>query len=1024
MAQKCGHTRIALLVTCLLASSLVPSDLMAQYFGQNKVRYETFDFKILKTEHFEIYYYDEEMAAVQDFARMAERWYTRLSTVLDYQLRKTQPVIVYASHPAFRGTTVIPDAIGESTGGVTEGLRNRVIMPLAGPLKETDHVLGHELVHAFQYDITTRGDIPGAALLPLWFIEGMAEYLSVGPVDSQTAMWMRDAVRRNQLPEIDKLDHPDYFPYRYGQALWAYIGGRYGDDVVGRILRQAGESGDAKSAIQRVLGIDTKTLSQEWQQALQRDYQPILQATVSPSDFGKLLVEGKRNQGEINVAPALSPDGSRMVFFSQRDLFSIDLYLADANTGEIQDKLTESAIDPHIDSMQFVNSAGDWSPDGKKFAFGAIRSGRPELSIYDTEEKRVERQIQLRTLGEINNLSWSPNGQAIAFSAVAGGVTDLFVVDLSNENIRRLTDDAFADLQPAWSPDGTRIAFVTDRFTTDLATLSFGQYRLALLDPATGRIESVAGFEEGKHLNPQWSADNRSIYFISDRDGIPNVYRLQRANGALYQVTNLQTGVSGITNMSPALAVASRGSGVVFTSFAEGTYSLRRIDEPTQLAGRAVPSALGLVSAAILPPRTATPGQVSRMIRDSRQGLRSSQEFTTKDYSPRLSLEYIAPPSVTAGVSNFGSMVGGGTTLVFGDLLGHHSVFTTFQTSFSTEGGNLLNNLSALAGYQNQKSRWTWGFSGGQVPYATGDFSQTLADFGGTTVLVDRSVQFWQINRELQGYFAYPFNRAQRIEFSTGYRHISFDAEEKTDVYDLTTGERIDNQTTDIDTPSPLNLGTAAAALVYDTSIFGGTSPVKGRRYRFELGGTGGALSYGSLLGDFRQYYQIARPLSLAGRLLYTGRFGGDARDPRLQDLFVGYDSLVRGYSASSFTASECGLAAQQSGTCPVFDQLLGSQIAVANAELRMPILGALGVIRSPGVPPVEAALFYDTGVAWTPSDKAGFLGGSRRPVSSYGSSLRVNILGFAIGQLSLVHPNDRPGARKWSWEFSLLPGF
>jgi outer membrane protein assembly factor BamA len=356
--------------------------------------------------------------------------------------------------------------------------------------------------------------------------------------------------------------------------------------------------------------------------------------------------------------------------------------------------------------------------------------------------------------------------------------------------------------------------------------------------------------------------------------------------------------------------------------------------------------------------------------------------------------------------------------------LGYHSVFTTFQTSFSTEGGNLLNNLSALAGYQNQKSRWTWGFSGGQVPFATGDFSQTIASSGGTPVLVDRSVQFWQINRELSGYFAYPFNRAQRIEFSTGYRHISFDAEERLEVYDLATGQRIDSQTTDIDTPAPLNLGTGAAALVYDTSIFGGTSPVKGRRYRFELGGTGGDVAYGSLLGDFRQYYQIARPLSLAGRVLYTGRFGGDARDPRLQDLFVGYNSLVRGYSAGSFTASECGATVQQSGACPVFDQLLGSQIAVANAELRMPILGALGVIRTPSVPPVEAALFYDAGVAWTPSDKASFLGGSRHPVSSYGSSLRVNILGFAIGQISLVHPNDRPGARKWSWEFSLLPGF
>jgi Tol biopolymer transport system component len=1024
MAQTGGHTRIALLVTCLLVLAVVPTNLEAQYFGQNKVRYENFDFKILQTEHFEIYYYDEAKAAVEDFGRMAERWYTRLSTVLDYQLRKNQPIIVYANHPAFRGTTVIPDEIGESTGGVTEGLRNRVIMPFAGPLKETDHVLGHEMVHAFQYDITRRGDIPGAAVLPLWFIEGMAEYLSVGPIDAQTAMWMRDAVRRDKLPEIDKLDHPDYFPYRYGHAFWAYVGGRYGDEVIGRILRQAGESGDAKSAIQKVLGIDTKMLSVEWQEALQRDYRPILQSATAPSEAGKLLVEGKKNQGEINVAPSLSPDGSQMVFFSQRDLFSIDLYLADAHTGKVQHKLTESAIDPHVDSLQFVNSAGDWSRDGNKFAYGSIRNGRPELVIYDIDRMKVERRLPLPTLGEIYNLTWSPDGRSIAFSAMASGVTDLFVMELSNESLRRLTNDAFADLQPAWSPDGSRIAFVSDRFTTDLPTLAYGQYRLALIDPASGRIESVAGFGEGKHLNPQWSSDGRSIYFISDRDGIANVYRLLRANGSLYQVTNLQTGVSGITQLSPALAVASMGSGVVFSSFSEGTYSLRRLDEPTQLAGRAVPSALGLVSAAILPPRSATSGEVSTFIRNPREGLRSSQEFTTKKYSPRLSLDYIAPPSVAVGVSNFGSLVGGGTTLVFGDLLGYHSVFTTFQTSFSTEGGNFLNNLSALAGYQNQKSRWTWGFSGGQVPFATGDFSQTIANSGGTPVLVDSSVQFWQINREIQGYFAYPFNRAQRIEFSTGYRHISFDAEERTEVFDLATGQQLAEDNTDIESPSALNLGTAAAALVYDTSIFGGTSPVKGRRYRLELGGTAGGLGYGSLLGDFRQYYQIARPLSIAGRMLYTGRFGGDARDPRLQDLFIGHDSLVRGYSANSFTASECGPAAQQTGACPVFDQLLGSQMAVANAEVRVPVLGALGVIRTPGVPPVETALFYDAGVAWTSADKASFLGGSRSPVSSYGASLRVNLLGFAIGQISLVHPNDRLNNRNWSWEFSLLPGF
>jgi hypothetical protein len=172
----------------------------AQYFGRNKVRYEAFRFELLRTKHFEVYFYPEEAAAAPIVARMAERWYARHSAALGHQLRGTQTVIVYASHPHFEQTNAIDGDLGEGTGGVTEALKRRIVMPLAGPLAETDHVLGHELVHAFQYDITGQGRgglpaIPTAARLPLWFIEGMAEYLSLGPVDPNTAMWLRDAVQ-------------------------------------------------------------------------------------------------------------------------------------------------------------------------------------------------------------------------------------------------------------------------------------------------------------------------------------------------------------------------------------------------------------------------------------------------------------------------------------------------------------------------------------------------------------------------------------------------------------------------------------------------------------------------------------------------------------------------------------------------------------------------------------------------------------------------------------------------------------
>src|SRR3954468_8737583 len=247
--------RAAPLVALIVCAFSVPAS--AQYFGQNKVQYKKLEFQVLKTEHFDIYYYPEERDGIDIAARLAERWHARLERIFEHALRGRQPLVLYGSHVDFEQTNAIQGELGEGTGGVTEPLRRRIVLPLGGPLSDTDHVIGHELVHAFQFDITTNPNSPpgqnGAERLPLWFIEGMAEYLSIGPVDPNTAMWLRDAVRqsasgekdsKDALPTIEKLDNPKYFPYRWGQAFWAYVGGRYGDNVIAQMLAVASAAGN------------------------------------------------------------------------------------------------------------------------------------------------------------------------------------------------------------------------------------------------------------------------------------------------------------------------------------------------------------------------------------------------------------------------------------------------------------------------------------------------------------------------------------------------------------------------------------------------------------------------------------------------------------------------------------------------------------------------------------------------------------------------------------------------------------
>src|SRR6266545_2261251 len=254
-----SHPRLRSILAAASVSLAFAAPAGAQYFGRNKVQYKKLDFQVLKTEHFDIYFYPEERDGIDIAARMAERWHARLERMLNHQLRGRQPLVLYASHPDFEQTNAIEGELGEGTGGVTEPLRRRIVLPLGGPLADTDHVIGHELVHAFQFDITTGPNMApgqtGAERLPLWFIEGMAEYLSIGPVDSNTAMWLRDAARKEPLPSIKDLDNPKYFPYRWGQAFWAYVGGRWGDQVVRDMLSTAARTGDWRVAIERVLGV-------------------------------------------------------------------------------------------------------------------------------------------------------------------------------------------------------------------------------------------------------------------------------------------------------------------------------------------------------------------------------------------------------------------------------------------------------------------------------------------------------------------------------------------------------------------------------------------------------------------------------------------------------------------------------------------------------------------------------------------------------------------------------------------------
>ena len=1010
---------------CLLAAMVIcgtAATAQAQYFGQNKVQYEQFNFKVKATEHFDIYFYPEEAEAVELAARMAERWYSRLSKVLRHELTLRQPIILYAAHPHFQQTNALSGDIGEGTGGVTEGMKRRVILPFAGGLAETDHVLGHELVHAFQYDIALSEDAegrpagPGMFSLPLWFIEGMAEYLSLGNVDANTAMWIRDAASREMMPTIKKLDDPDFFPYRYGHAFWAYVAGRWGDSAVGDLLRAAGPNADLKEAFVSVLGVDEDTLTNDWHAETRKTYAALFETTRAPASFARTLMNEKTSGGKLNLAPSLSPDGKRMVFLSERSRLSIDMYLADVATGKIIRQLTRTATDPHFDSLEFLSSSGDWAPDNKRFVFSALSKGQPVLTIMDVDTGKKQLEQEFPDIGEIFNPAWSPTGSQIVFSGLRGGVLDLFLFDLNTRALTQLTNDPYSDSDPEWSPDGKQLAWVTDRFSSDVQNLTFGNYRIGLMDVSTRQIRPLAGFSTGRNTNPEFTSDGRGLFFIATPDGIPNVYRTELASGQTTRITNVLSGVSGITPLTPALSVAASSPTVVFSVFEADQYHIYAMTDKD--AGSAI-TALQAQNAAILPPlsrkQNATDVDVAQLLATPTAGLPEAQEYPDAEYKPKLSLDTVVQPGVGVAVDRWGAYGAGGLTLLWSDMLGNHQLATTFQVT------NRLEDIGGAAMYINKTHRWNWGAIVEQVPYTVPFFQQSIVndpEFG--LAFVQREFRQRQINQGIMGIVQYPFNRAHRVEISGGVRRISFDQDVESLFYAYPSGVFLGRTKQELDRPDAMNLAEGSSALVYDSSVFGATSPIAGQRYRLEYTQTGGSLVFSGALVDYRRYF-LARPVTVAVRGVHYGRYGRDSEDFRLSPLYLGYSTLVRGYEPDSFTVEECELSLTSS--CTQLDDLTGSRMLITNLEVRAPVVGLFRPSAMYGGVPVEVGLFADAGVAWTSNIKPSFAGGERDFVKSVGAVIRFNAFGFAIGEIDYVRPLDRPN-KGWIWQFNLIPGF
>ncbi len=742
----------------------------------------------------------------------------------------------------------------------------------------------------------------------------------------------------------------------------------YGDEVIRPLFVNTAKFG-LDPAIRLTLGTTPDSLATAWNTALKSHYGRWVTKTSKKEDLpGKRLLS-EENFGSINISPAISQNGKYLIFLSERNLFSLDLYLADARTGKIIKKVASATQDGHTDQFDFIESAGTWAPDEKRFAFDVYEKGRSTLVIKDVFKGKTLDRIRFAGVPEFNNPAWSPDGKTIVVSGLVDGQTDLYAYDLKTKKVTRLTNSKASEILPSWSAAGRYLVYSTDEISlTRGRTNGAWTMNLAIMDMSTGDEEQLDVFPGADNMNPQFDKDG-NLYFLSNRDGMRNLYFYDRTAKKMFRATDLQTGISGITPYAPAIAVSGDRDRILYTYYNKGGYEIHQAKAADFTLTEVDPTKTDMVPATLPPFDPRQRDIVNTNLRLMDHNIRDAETSTTvtpTKYRPQFSLSYIggsAGVGVATGNSSFGTATGlaGGVDMLFDDILGNNQLYA---------GVALNGEITDAAGqftYLNQKNRINWGVNLSHIPFRTGSYYQDFEP--GQEYTLDSAYTYYGYKDELYiqrlfqervGVFAFfPLSVTKRFEVGGAFEYYH----QRVDRYLYYTA--IDNgflvpigqERERLPSPGSLNLANLNAAYVGDNSYFGLTAPLAGWRYRIGVERFFGDYDFTTLLVDGRRYFRL-RPLTLAVRGLGYGRFGGNSDD--VYPLFAGQSYFVRGYTNDVLYYDDPSL----------IDRMAGSKIAVGNFEIRLPFTGPKKLALIPtNFLLTDLNLFFDAGLGWFTSD-------------------------------------------------------
>ena len=952
----------------LLLIPLLLTPCFATRYGRNKVQTEDRDWWEIQGRYFTIYFPRGGEAAAESLLVHTERELLELSEEFNYMPSEPIPIVLYISPGTFRQTDINPYEISQAVGGFTEFYKGRVVIPFTGYWSEFRHVVDHELNHAFVYDMlynrTLLNIITGGT--PLWMMEGLAEYTSLG-WDAASEAEFRDMVIANQIVSIGELSRrSDYLVYRQGQAIYHFINERYGPQKYREFVRHinaqsaknfapdrnesAGRSGEPGDLFDSVFGMSMEQFSEKFIEWARETYWPELACKESPDDIANAIYRDNERIWQLNTV--VSDDGDLIAGVEYHHAhFAVTV--RSAVTGEVMYRpfVSGGVWDRSVSPMYRVC---DFSSSGDSLVVAVQNISGDRLCIY-TEDTRYELPVEMDL---IRDPAWSPDGRYIGFAGMNESVLDLYVYDLRSDRLTRLTETSSGERDLSWNGSSILASVEDGPGVTEVVEYSLdGSATQVYRDSAEVRY-------------PMQSRDG--LIFLSNETGFPDLYMLDRESGDKRRITALYR-----TMRSPSLADSSgivtfvstdwNGAGVFVahdiqdrrvSDLSRGSLCVENIRDDASETG---PSSIERS-----PDKMPFPLHDAAGIRDAATGSESAGEVDTAEvnarcglapYSPRLTVDYA---SANAAYDSYLG-VAGYTQFILSDVLAHHQVVVNTNLN----GGSLSDvDVAAYYGYLPNREDYVFGLMRESYRYlfrfSDGHLEEVRdVDLGG----------FGQV--------IYPLSPALRFSGALGYRRLS-----RTGIW---------NSDADIDE----DIVSIQTALVFDDALWGSVGPRVGSRLSLvgEIAPSiSGSAEYNTILMDLRNYLWVSRNVTFATRLALGTSWGRDAQNfyiggaiphrilwgevetlSELIGFYTNYGDMLRGYDYAS---------------------IYGRRYGVFSSELRIPFVNTLALdaplpltIRNG-----RGVVFFDLGTAF--SDVSSFRGAS----TDGGFHLQDLKMGFGLG--------------------------